>query len=194
MAVLELSWGVERVPPSAAPPVDAGESELLDGLRRGEERAFEGVYRQHRGRLYGLAFRLSGRQAEAEEITQEVFLRAWEHRAGFESPDHLRRWLRRVAVNLWINRLRRQRPAELDSEAALAALPAGGRGPGEAATARLDVERALAALPARQRAVVVLFDIYGLRHEEIAESLGMTGGASKVTLHHARRRLKEILR
>ena len=106
----------------------------------------------------------------------------------------MRRWLRRVAVNLWINRVRRHRPAELDSEAALAKLPAAGSPQGDAAAARLDVERALAALPARQRAVVVLFDIYGLRHEEIAESLGMSGGASKVTLHHARRRLKEILR
>ena len=125
---------------------------------------------------------------------QEVFLRAWEHRAGFAGPEHLRRWLRRVAVNLWINLVRRQRPQELDSEAALAALPAHGSPEGEAAGARLDIERALAALPARQRAVVVLFDIHGLRHEEIAESLGMTAGASKVTLHHARRRLKEILR
>jgi len=192
--VLELSWGAEPVPPSAAPSLDAAEWELLAGLRRGEEPAFEGLYREHRGRLYGLAYRLSGRQAEAEEITQDVFLKVWEHRAGFESPDHLRRWLRRVAVNLWINRVRRHRPAELDSEAALASLPAAGSPQGDAAAARLDVERALAALPARQRAVVVLFDIYGLRHEEIAESLGMTGGASKVTLHHARRRLKEILR
>lgn len=146
-----------------------------------------------------MSLRLTAKRADAEDLTQEVFLAAWENRATFQSPLHLVNWLRRVAVNRWLNRARRRREFELDDD------PenldgVGGLGGGEpeapptsAPTVRVDLERALANLSPRLRAVVVLFDLYGLGHQEIAEELGMTAGASKVQLHRARTKLKELL-
>jgi RNA polymerase sigma-70 factor (ECF subfamily) len=190
-------WELEAGPDAAPPAADLAEERLLRGLRRGDEPAFETLYRRHTGVVYGLAYRLTGRASDAEELTQEVFARAWEHRERFRSLDHFLRWLKRVAVNGWINDLRRKETAaskagddevERDLEDGAPRVPAGSPG------LRLDLERALAALSPRLRAVLLLFDLYGLRHDEIAEALGITAGASKVQLHRARTRLQEMLR
>jgi RNA polymerase sigma-70 factor (ECF subfamily) len=202
------SWGSAALPEFL--PADAGRSRqraggyderdagaLVAALRDGDATAFETLYRRQVGRLYGLAYRLTSRPAEAEELTQEAFVRAWDHRVTFETVEHLGRWLTRVVVNCWINDMRRRRsgtpggPAldihdELDGD-----LPAVAAAP---AAVKLDLERALAALTPRLRAVVTLFDIYGCGHDEIAELLDITRGASKVQLHRARTRLRELLR
>jgi RNA polymerase sigma-70 factor (ECF subfamily) len=172
---------------------------LVAAFRLGDAAAFETLYRRQVGRLYGLAHRLTSRPAEAEELTQEAFVRAWDHRVTFESCEHLARWLRRVVVNCWINDLRRRKrraaggpavdfDAELDADLAEAAVPPAPPG------LKLDLERALGALSPRLRAVVALFDLYGCGHDEIAELLDITPGASKVQLHRARTRLREMLR
>jgi len=119
-------------------------------------------------------------------------VRAWEARGTFASLAHFKNWLRRVTVNEWINRIRRHRPLALDADDGTAdeaaALASSSAPPG----LRLDLERALAQLSPRLRAVLLLFDLYGLDHAEIGELLGMTVGASKVQLHRARRRLREL--
>jgi RNA polymerase sigma-70 factor, ECF subfamily len=183
----------QGMPAAGAEPDDLADTRLVRALRAGDAAAFETVYRQRVRSVYGLAYHLCGRRAEAEELVQEVFVRAWESRGSFTSSLHLDRWLRKVALNTWINQLRRHRESSLDelTEDGVfepAAPPAG------SAADRLDVQRALAALPPALRAVAVLFDIYGLRHEEISELLGITTGSSKVQLHRARRRLKESMR
>ncbi len=174
---------------------DVEESRLVDRLRLGDRRAFEDLYRRRLRSVYGLACRLTGDPSEAEELTQEVFVRAWENRERFKSAEHLGHWLRRVSINTWLNRVRRRRPETLLPEAEDLAE---GRGFDAAAlpphnATRIDLERALALLPPRLRAVVLLFDLYGLKHEEIANLLDMTAGSSKVQLHRARQRLKEVL-
>lgn len=174
--------------PTAEP--DAAADRLVERLRRGDAGAFEALYRQLVSGVFGLAVRLTHDRGDAEELTQEVFVRAWEARERFDSLPHLRNWLRRVTVNEWIDRARRRRELPLDEEGAAArrlAVPAGAPG------ARLDLTRALALLSPRLRAVLVLFDLYGLDHAEIGSTLGMTAGASKVQLHRARRRLRELL-
>jgi RNA polymerase sigma factor (sigma-70 family) len=190
--VLEALWEPEIA--TAAAPVEVEEAGLIRRLGAGDVRAFETLYRRHCGGLHGLALRLTCRRAEAEDLTQEVFLKAWEHRAQFQSADHWRHWLRRVAVNTWLNQVRRRRPLLFDDEQALLDAEARSAPAPPHPGMRLDLERALAALPERLRAVVVLFDIYGLRHEEIGEFLAVKAGSSKVMLHHARRRLREMLR
>lgn len=173
--------------------VETEEDRLLAAFAAGQAAAFEALYRRHASAVHGLTYRLSGRRSEAEELTQEVFVRAWQHRDGFESGAHLLSWLRRVAVNLWINELRRIHPESLAEEVdgePRAELPDTRPGvPG----LRLDLERALARMPPRLRAVLLLHDLYGLRHEEISRCLDITRGASKVQLHRARTRLKELL-
>jgi len=177
---------------AAGQPADLEEARLVRDLRQGDAAAFESVYRRRARSVYGLAYHLSGRHGEAEELAQEVFVRLWEHRADFESGEHLGRWLRKVTVNTWITHLRRAREASLDAlrEDGLAEPEAP---PVSSGGARIDLERALAALSPALRAVVVLFDVYGLRHEEISELLDITAGSSKVQLHRARQRLKEWL-
>ncbi|MEO8274937.1 MAG: RNA polymerase sigma factor [Thermoanaerobaculia bacterium] len=182
-------------PAPALPEIgdDPEEECLLAAFRQGDEAAFETLYRRHVNLLFGFAMRLAAKRSDAEDLTQEVFVRAWENRASFQSLSHLVHWLRRVTVNSWINRLRKRREFELPSdergeilfepEAPAACSP----------VARLDLEAALARLSPRLRAVAVLFDLYGFGHEEIAQFLDMTPGASKVQLHRARRRLRESL-
>lgn len=196
-APAEPSAAEPATEPAVPPTADAAELEqarLLAAVRRGDEGAFEALYRHHVGAVLGLARRLTGGRGDAEELVQEAFARAWEHRRELRSPLHLKRWLRRVTVNLWINEVRRnqhgdRRPDRAEPEAADAVAPT----PPRPAGLRLDLERALATLTPRLRAVVVLFDLYGLRHEEIAEAMEMTPGASKVQLHRARTRLREML-
>jgi RNA polymerase sigma-70 factor (ECF subfamily) len=173
-------------PPRAAEHAD---EDLLAALRAGDAAAFELLYRRQVRWLYALALRLTCRPSEAEELTQEVFVRAWQARASFASHDHFRHWLRRVLVNEWINATRRHRPLALDEEGEGATLAGRPATPG----LRIDLERALAMLSPRLRAVLLLFDLHGLEHAEIAELLGMTAGASKVQLHRARRRLRELM-
>jgi RNA polymerase sigma-70 factor (ECF subfamily) len=167
---------------------------LVADLRRGDAGAFEALYRQLVAWVFGLAVRLAHDRNEAEELTQEVFVRVWEARSRFDSALHLRNWLRRVTVNHWIDRARRNRNVSLDDEGPGAAAATGALAvPAATPGARLDLERALGLLSPRLRAVLVLFDIYGLDHAEIGATLGMTAGASKVQLHRARRRLRELL-
>jgi len=175
-------------------PVSPEDARLLAGLCRGDELAFEMLYRRHVGLLFGLALCLTSKRAEAEDLTQEVFVRAWENRATFQSLDHFVHWLRRVAVNSWINRLRKRKELELptDEDGVLTTEIEGP--PASAPTVRLDLASALARLTPRLRAVALLFDLYGFGHDEIGEMLDMTPGASKVQLHRARRRLREMLR
>jgi RNA polymerase sigma-70 factor (ECF subfamily) len=179
--------------PEPSARAELAEVRLVADLRRGETAAFEELYRREVRGLYGLALRLSCRPSEAEELTQEVFVRAWEARRTFASFAHFKNWLRRVTVNEWINRMRRMRPVALDDEGPVAARVAVAASPAGLPGLRIDLERALALLSPRLRAVLLLFDLYGLDHAEIGELLGMTVGASKVQLHRARRRLRELM-
>jgi RNA polymerase sigma-70 factor (ECF subfamily) len=197
--VIDALWDPERLaaatPPEPTAPADLVETRLLADLRRGEVSAFEELYRRQVSALYAFALRLSCRPVEAEELTQEVFVRAWEARGTFASLSHFRNWLRRVTVNEWINRIRRRHhPLTLDADDGVADAAAALASPSAPPGLRLDLERALAHLSPRLRAVLLLFDLYGLDHAEIGELLGMTVGASKVQLHRARRRLRELYR
>jgi RNA polymerase sigma-70 factor (ECF subfamily) len=176
--------------PAAAERAEPEEARWIAGLRGGDAEAFERLYRRRVGALYGLARRLTADVAQAEELVQEVFVRAWERRERFHNVAHFVRWLRQVAIHTWINQLRRARPEAFDDDGG-ADLPAP---PPPPPGARLDLERALARLPPGLRTVLVLFDVYGLSHHEISGHLGISAGASKVQLHRARRRLKEMLR
>ena len=190
-----VAWETVALAETVPPPASLEEQRLVAQLRRGEASAFEELYRKKVGLLYGLAYRLTCRKTDAEELTQEAFVRAWEHRDTFQNVEHFVRWLKRVLVNCWINNLRKRKTGdewriedELDPDSpALAAPPA-------PAGLKLDLERALEALSPRLRAVVVLYDVHGSSHDEIAELLEMTPGASKVQLHRARTRLREMLR
>ena len=173
---------------SEAVPFDAGEDALL--VRRAasaDVSAFEALYRRHHRRVHGVIARLIGQAgARAEDLTQEAFVRAWQALPSFRFESAVSTWLHRLAVNtaLMELRARRSRPLADDDEDALESLST----PDTAGRAVLgrDLERAVATLPPRARAVLVLHDVEGWKHEEIAEELGMAVGSSKAQLHRAR--------
>jgi RNA polymerase sigma factor (sigma-70 family) len=159
---------------------------------RGDAQAFERLYRRHAGRVSALACRMSGRQ-EAEDLIQEVFIRAWEKLPLFRGESAFGTWLHRLAVNLIVERFRH-------ASSRRAGLHDGDDGVMNVLAARssrpevtLDLEAALEHVPPGARQVFVLHDVEGYRHAEIAELLGVAPGTSKAQLHRARMILRELL-
>jgi len=164
----------------------------------GDRRAFERLYRQHVNRVFSLCARMVADRDRAEELTQDVFVRAWEKLHLFRGESSFSTWLHRLTVNLVLNARKtesrtRSRFEENDDEAGgMDALP-GVVGMPLAPGDLLDLEEAIEKLPPGARRVFVLHDVEGYKHEEIAEMLGVTSGATKAQLHRARLLLREAL-
>jgi RNA polymerase sigma-70 factor, ECF subfamily len=162
----------------------------------GDRQAFERLYRANVNRVFALCVRMIGDQGSAEELTQDVFVRAWQKLSLFRGDSAFSTWLHRLAVNVVLNARKsegRQRrrfggddAEEEEDEFPVAAQPAS---VGEA----IDLEAAIALLPPGARRVFVLHDVEGYKHEEIADLLEITAGGSKAQLHRARMLLREAL-
>ena len=181
----------------AEPTVGNGADErpLVAAAARGEVAAFEALYRRHVGRVHGAIRRLvGGHGSRAEDLTQEAFVRAWQALPAFRFESAFSTWLHRLAVNTALMELRsrRSRPLEDGDDEAVAQLGSADSA-GHLTALSLDLERAVATLPPRARAVLVLYDVEGWRHEEIAAELGMAIGSSKAQLHRARGLLRARL-
>ena len=166
-------------------------------LRAGEPDAFERLVRTYQHRVFGVAFRMLGNGAEAEEIAQETFLRAHRALPEFRGDAKLSTWLYAIASRLCLTRLgSRERGLVRHGEEGLLRLPHDALGP-DAAVERTELEaalhRAIAELPDERRIVVVLRDLEGLSYEEIAASLGLELGTVRSRLHRARMDLKDKL-
>ena len=164
----------------------------------GDRRAFERLYRSHVDRIFSLCARMTGNREHAEELTQDVFVRAWEKLPQFRGESAFGTWLHRVAVNVVLNDRKtatrernRAAPEQLDDDAYPEA-QFGGQAP-PSHVDRMDLEAAIAALPPGARKVFVMHDVEGYKHEEIAEMLGVTTGGTKAQLFRARRLLREAL-
>lgn len=161
----------------------------------GDAGAFEALYRRHAGRVHGVIVRLVGQSgARAEDLTQEAFVRAWQALPGFRFDSALSTWLHRLAVTTALMELRSRRggPRFDDDEDALDSVGVADSA-GRATALGMDLERAVASLPPRARAVLVLHDVEGWKHEEIAAQLRMAVGSSKAQLHRARQLLRKRL-
>lgn len=176
-----------------ADPTD--ESALVRAAVAGDTAAYERIYHRHAPRLYAVLWRLCGGQAaRAEDALQEAFLQAWRALPGFRFDSSLATWLHRLGVNAALMELRANAARDAadsgeDDGEMLAAVPSFDR----CAGTTLDLERALETLPPRARAVLVLHDIEGWKHHEIAEQLQMAVGSSKAQLHRARGLLRARL-
>jgi len=143
----------------------------------GDYQAFERLYRRYLSRIYTLCARLSGSPATAAELTEDVFVRAWEELPQFQGEGAFPAWLHRLATEVALN----------------------GREPDPSAAASIeengepDLSQAIDRLPADARRIFVLHDVEGFKHEEIAEIFGITAGGSKARLRRARVLLKEAL-
>lgn len=170
----------------------AGDADFVRRAAAGDLEAFEGLYREHVGRVHALCLRMARDRGEAEELTQETFVRVWEKLQSFRGESAFSTWLHRVTVNVVVAGLRRQgrwreRFTAQDAEDVGIAQPAFSPG------GDLDLERAIAALPPKARLVFLLHDVEGHGHGEIASMLGLAVGTSKAHLHRARLQLREEL-
>jgi len=193
--MLDLAMQPESSP-SLEPRVPA---EVDDALVRsaadGNVAAFEKLYRQHVRRVHSVVWRLvGGNEARAEELTQEAFVRAWQALPRFRFESAFPTWMHRLAVNTALMDLRTRRESEdLETDDAVLLDVGAGDSAGSRTALGIDLERAVASLPLRARAVLVLHDVEGWKHEEIAAELGMAIGSSKAQLHRARRLLRARL-
>lgn len=158
----------------------------------GDTAAFERVYRRHAARIHTLCSRMLAPE-EADDLTQDVFIRAWQKLALFRGDSAFGTWLYRLAVNLILARrqthaTRRSRFEGGDPEV----IPLAARS--ERPDLRVDVDAAIRTLPPGARDVFMLHDVEGYTHEEIAGMLNVTAGTSKSQLHRARMSMRQYLR
>ena len=171
----------------------AAERALVREAQAGDLAAFETLYRLNVGRVHAVCWRMCGDATLAEELTQDVFVRAWEKLASFRGDSAFSSWLYPMTVNLALSerRARRRRTARVmaaEDPTVFEKPVASG-----STDAGFDLEKAMARLPPGARAVFVLHDVEGYRHEEIAEMTGVATGTSKAQLHRARKLLREVL-
>ena len=173
------------------------EAALLARLKAGEPKAFETFVITYQHRVFGVALRMLGSRAEAEDIAQETFLRAHRAVGEFRGEARLGTWLYGIASRLCLNRIASApRRLERSDDAALLRLPA----PAADAASALErgeleaaLQQAIAELPDDRRLVVILRDVEGLSYEEIAAALGLELGTVRSRLHRARSDLKAKL-
>jgi RNA polymerase sigma-70 factor, ECF subfamily len=176
--------------PRVSPPARRSESSEPPAAAPG---SFEALYQEHAGRVYAICLRMTADPAEAEAAAQDVFVQAWRKLGQLRSPGSALAWLRRIAVSA-VCRERRsaaRRRARVEVVAEPERVERGFAGP--VPEERMELERAIAALPPGARDVLVLHDIEGYRHGEIAALLGISPGTSKSQLHRARMLLREAL-
>src|SRR5687768_7799673 len=158
---------------------------------RGDVRAFERVYRRHVARIHSTAVRMLGAE-EADDATQDVFVRAWQRLGQFRGDSAFGTWLFRLAVNVMLSRREvvatRQR-RHVDDADMIDTLSS----PDARPELGIDFETAIARLPPGMRRIFVLHDIEGYKHDEIAAMLGIAQGTSKSQLHRVRMVLRRYL-
>jgi len=177
-------------PPDAAAVGDSEDRLLVARFVAGrDEAAFRALYARHTGLLYRLLLRLTGRAFDAEEGVQETWVRACGSLSRFEWRSALSTYLAGIALRWWREESRRRGlPEELDEEA-----PPGLVSPRSSEVDRLDLERAFEGLALGYREVILLHDVYGHTHAEVAGLLGVDEGTSKSQLSRARRALRARL-
>jgi RNA polymerase sigma-70 factor, ECF subfamily len=184
LEALALQFPIESVP-DAEPASDVARAAA------GDVRAFEALYRTHLPRVHSLVRRMTAGR-DADELTQDVFVRLWQKLGTFRGDSSFTTWLHRLAVNVVIERFRTdqvRRARMHDGEDIFEMLP----GPAQTRDLGMDFEAALEKLPDGAREIFVLHDVEGYKHHEIATLLEISAGTSKAQLHRARMMLRKHL-
>lgn len=189
---------VTSVPSSVGEKTPAPDFALAQQAAAGDLASFEELYRRHFNRVYGVALRMTGHTAEAEDLTQEVFVQLYRKIGTFRGESAFSTWLHRMAVNQVLMHFRKRSSrleAITDDGETPVQIERGTENPARASVIdRIALDEAIAQLPFGYRAVFVLHDVGGYEHKEIARMLGVAEGTSKSQLHKARMRLRELIR
>lgn len=174
---------------------ELSEAELLERAKHaGDGHAFAELVRRHQGKVRGLLLRLTMNRTLADDLGQEVFLRAYRGMVGFEGRARFSTWLYRIAYNVYLNHRTRTRELSPLPEAFETRAPAPeGRQSAAGYNLRKDLEGAIATLPDRYRSVITLYYLEDVSYPEISEILDIPLGTVKTHLHRAKRMLRERL-
>jgi RNA polymerase sigma-70 factor (ECF subfamily) len=165
------------------------ELDLIRLVQAGDKQAYNRLYKQYIGKVYGLCFRLTGEKMLAEDAAQEVFIQLWRKIGNYQGDSKFSTWLHTVTSNITISYLRKQRGwlqrmFNIEDSVAM-------HEEAQASSAEVDLESYIVRLPERARIVFVLHAIEGYRHEEVAEMTNMAVGSSKAQFHRAKKLMKE---
>lgn len=167
------------------------EADLIKAACAGDRSAMSALYEQHAGRVYSVVRRLVGDDDLADDVSQDAWVRAFEKLHLFRGDAAFGTWMHRLAVNSALNRLRRKsRRTEIENAAETKTVTGGAD---DVVLNQRVLALAMDKLPDGYRKVLVLHDVEGLKHEEIAERLGIAAGTSKSQLHKARARMRQFL-
>jgi len=180
-----------RSAPSAE--TDVSNLELITQAQQGDRRAFGELVRRHREGVVNVVYRMCGDANLAQDAAQEAFVRAWQHLPSYQPRSPFRNWVYRIATNVALDVLRRERETVDVDALPLAASDEGPEAAVEGKERGEWVRQAVLALPPASRAVLVLREYEGLSYREIADTLGIPIGTVMSRLNYARNRLRESL-
>ncbi len=174
--------------------------DLIGRAQRGEEAAFAELFELHKRRVYAICLRVTRNAADAEDLTQEAFLKVFRGIASFRGDSSFTTWLHRLVVNEVLMHIRKKRVPQIsldEPSSARGDAPARehGRADGRLSGCvdRLTLNRAIAELPPGYRTALILYDMEGYKHNEIAQMMNWSVGNSKSQLFKARRKLRQWL-
>lgn len=184
-------------PATSAAAGERADREVAARAQQGDHRAYEQLVRQHQNRIFRHLLNLTGSREEALELSQEVFLKAWEALPAWRPEAQFHTWLYRIASNLAYDLLRRRRIVTYEALADDYDVPADEAGPEGRLQARQGMaalDAALARLPPDQREIVLLREVEGLSYDELAATLGIDEGTVKSRLARGRAALAQAYR
>lgn len=182
---------------SAAATIELLSADVVRRLQQGDDEALGEVYAALSSRVFAIARRILADDGLAQDALQDTFVQIWRSVGSLRSPDAFVGWACKIAANTALQLLR-NRSRRPEGNANPTTLPDGSEDrhlavPSASTDDQIDLEHAIARLSPRRRAVLVLHDVEGYRHREIADLLGISSGTSKATLFRARAKLKEFL-
>jgi RNA polymerase sigma-70 factor (ECF subfamily) len=193
---MALPDGLDSAAAGSGEPRDAGEEDrqAVEACQRGEKEAFDLLVARHQRAVYRLCYRFVNNHEDANDIAQEVFLKAWKAIPRFRGDSSFSTWLYRIAVNACLNFRAARKPPALDLPDALPDPDPGAQAQLESSDEARRVRAAVGRLPERQRATLILKVYHELTHEEVARILGSTVGTVKANLFHALANLRRMVR
>jgi len=188
-----LATGLPSIPTAVVTDVDP-DRELVERFRDGDRAAFDQIVRRHQRGVWHLVRRYVRSEADAFDVTQQAFVRAFRGLVTFRGAASVRSWLYRIAINCalsWLRDHRREQPAEIAEDALTDYHQAPARIEGDQVSARL--RGAIAQLPPKQKMVLELRIFDDLSFREVAELADCSENTAKVNFHYAVKRLRDIL-
>jgi RNA polymerase sigma-70 factor (ECF subfamily) len=190
---LPLGLAAASAPPEGAVSPREAEREAVEACRRGEREAFDRLVERYQRDVYRLCYRYVNNHEDANDLAQEVFLKAWRAIGRFRGDSSFRTWLYRIGVNACLNFRALRRPVTQELPEALVDPRPGAAVRVERGDEARRVRAAVSRLPEKQRATLILKIYHDLTHEEVAQVLGSTVGTVKANLFHALGNLRRLV-